>query len=404
MNILMYGWELPPQNSGGLGTACYGLSKGLCGLGARVNFVLPKKFNNDLGFMKVWDSGMKDSKFSSWAVNSILKAYNTSDEYQQWLNSLSKEELEMQVFGDDLVDEANRYGKMAGKFAKKIPHQVIHAHDWMSYPAGLEAKKYSGKPFVAHIHATEFDRCAGEHVNGRVAEIEYQGMQKADKVVAVSNFTKQKIMDKYLVPENKIEVVHNGVDAKEFPLSFLPDLLPGYQIVLFVGRLTIQKGADHLLKAIPTVLKMKPKTAFIFAGDGDMKQQLIMEAARLGVGHRVFFPGFIRGHQLNHLYQMADVFVMPSVSEPFGIVPLEALANRKPVIISKQSGVAEVVHHALKVDFWDIKRLSELMIAALSWPELREEMSRNGYREVENLTWDRAAEKMMGVFKCLISN
>ena len=394
----MYGWELPPQNSGGLGTACYGLSKGLCGLGAKVNFVLPKKFNHSLDFMKVWDTNLTDKHFNSWAVNAMLKAYATNKSYQEWMRSMSKEELKMRVRGNNLIEEANRYGKIAGKWAKKLPHEVIHAHDWMTFPAGLEAKKWSGKPFVAHVHATEFDRCAGEQVNGEVAEIEYQGVQKADKVVTVSEFTKRKVVDKYKVSEDKVEVVHNGVDAKEYPLSFLPKLLPGYQIVLFVGRLTIQKGADHLLKAVPMVLKAMPKTMFVFVGDGDMRQQLIMESASLGVSHRVFFPGFFRGAELRHLYQAADVFVMPSVSEPFGIVPLEAMANQKPVIISKQSGVAEVVSHALKVDFWDVNRMAELIIASLRWPEMRSEMARNGYREVESQTWERAAEKMMGVY------
>jgi glycosyltransferase involved in cell wall biosynthesis len=405
MNILMYGWELPPENSGGLGVACYGLTRALSELGIDIDFILPRKLSSRVQFMKIWDTRLPGNRINALAVNSLLMAYSTNTEYQDWLVKLDKEEQPPRIWGNNLVAEALRYGEIAGKWARKLPHNVIHVHDWMTYPAGMTAKLNSGKPLVAHVHATEFDRCAADLVNQQVAEIEYQGLQAADKVITVSGYTKQKVIDKYAVNSGKVEVVHNGVEADEFPFIFLRQLLPGYQTVLFVGRLTIQKGADYLLKAAVKVLAKKPKTVFIFVGDGDMKQQLIMKAAQLGVAHRVFFPGFVRDRiRLAHLYQAADVFVMPSVSEPFGIVPLEALANHKPVIISKQSGVAEVVNHVFKVDFWDVDRLTELIIACLHWPELRSEMSKNGYHEVKELTWDRAAEKMMEVYKCLISN
>lgn len=397
----MFGWELPPNNSGGLGVACYGMAKALAKKGVNISFVLPRKLDDSINFMNVLGNKIRNRNLSITAINSLLKSYSTTENYSKLLSNLTDEEIDAMVFASNLVEESKRFGQIAKRWAKTVNHDVIHMHDWMTYPAGMNAAKVSGKPLIAHIHATEFDRCASNHVNGEVAEIEYQGLQKADKVIAVSDFTKRMVVDKYLVNPKNVEVVHNGVELDEFPVSTLPELLPGYQVVLFIGRLTVQKGPDYFLKAAKLVLQKMPKTIFIMAGDGDMHNQLVMEAAALGIADKVLFPGFVRGEERAHLFQQTDVFVMPSVSEPFGIVPLEAMANKKPVIISKQSGVSEVINHGFKVDFWNVEKMADLIIASLRYPELNQEMSKNGYREAQGQTWDNAAEQIKTIYKHL---
>lgn len=409
MNVLMYGWELPPHNWGGLGVACAGLTKGLSNQGINLTFVLPSQQVKDVDYdymnLKYTHLSSKSDKF----FNSLIKSYSTSSQYQEILkqikenaNQLGLDPEQIKIFGNTLVEEALRYGQKASHWAKTVKHDLIHTHDWLSYPAGIQAARTSGKPLIAHVHATQYDHSGRDFGDPRIREIEAFGMQQADKVITVSNYTKDVVVDQYGIKPNKIEVVHNGVDVSEFPPTNLPELLPGYQVVLFVGRLTIQKGPDYFLKAAKRVLEYRPKTIFIVAGHGSLYQQLVMQAAQLGISHRVFFPGFVRGEQRTALYQHTDLFVMPSVSEPFGIVPLEAMINGKPVIVSKQSGVSEVINHAFKVDFWDTEKLSAQIISLLQYQELHQEMSRNAQMEVEHINWDNAAAKTVGIYKQLV--
>jgi glycosyltransferase involved in cell wall biosynthesis len=271
----------------------------------------------------------------------------------------------------------------------------------LSFGAGLEAKRISGKPLVVHVHATEFDRCGGSNgVNNEVYELERVGMEDADCVIAVSQLTKDTITRYYGIPAEKVIVVHNGIDDLTFPyretkstrLKALKDR--GYKIVLFVGRITLQKGPDYFIRAAKRVLEYNPKIIFLLAGSGDMERQVMNEAAYYKIADKMLFPGFLRGDDLADAYSVADLYIMPSVSEPFGITPLEAMRVGTPVIISKQSGVSEVVEHALKVDYWDIEEMASKILAVVGYPALHQSLRENGLREVEGINWDKAAKKL----------
>ena len=386
---MMFGWELPPHNTGGLGVACYGLAKGLSQLGANISFALPRRLGVDVPFMQILSHGLTDVRVT--AINSLLQAYLNKNTYNKLRGSDDKS------YGRSMYDEVMRFSDMAQDWSKTQTHSVIHAHDWMSYPAAMKAKVKSGKPWVAHIHATEYDRTGG-NVNPQIAEIEYKGLQSADRVIAVSNYTKNVINKKYSISNSKVDVVHNGVDLSEFSASEFRKIFPDDNIVLFVGRLTFQKGVDYLLQSAKRVLAYKPNTVFLVVGTGDMEEQLIMDAAYMGIGHRVIFPGFVSGQKLKDLYQMADVFVMPSVSEPYGIVALEAIAAGTPTIISKQSGVSEALSNVYSVDFWDIHQMSNLILSSLEYPVFSQEMVKLAREEAKKLTWERAARKTMQVY------
>jgi glycosyltransferase involved in cell wall biosynthesis len=266
----------------------------------------------------------------------------------------------------------------------------------------MQAKKISHQPFVAHVHATEYDRTGG-NVNAMIAEIEYQGLNAADRVIAVSNYTKEVVHRYYGVPDERIVVVHNGIDMDDFEPVEFRRLFPNDNMVLFVGRLTFQKGVDYFLKAAARVLAVRPDTVFLIVGDGDMHHHLLMEAAHMGIGNKVVFPGFLNGEKLRACYQMADAFVMPSVSEPYGIVALEALATGVPAIISKQSGVAETLDHVFKVDFWDVNLLAEKILTVLEYPYLAAEMAKQAKSEAAVMTWNKAAGKTLSVYQDVIS-
>src|SRR3989338_6993847 len=349
MKVLMFGWEFPPYSSGGLGTACFGLTKGLSGEGVEVVFVVPKSAPNS-SHAKLISAGL--DKISFREINSALAPYTTSLQYEKNLNKNNPEFL---VYGQNLFEEVYRYYEIAKKIASEENFDVIHSHDWMSFRAGINAKLVSGKPLVVHVHATEFDRTGGLEINQVVYNIEREGMHFADSVIAVSNFTKNKIVQHYGVHPDKVQVVHNAVDFHG--LEGTDELEKNDKFgktVLYLGRITIQKGPDHFLRAAKKVLEQEPNTRFIIAGTGDMEKQTIELAVDLGIANKVFFAGFINQERLDSIYKMANLYVMPSVSEPFGITPLEAMRNETPVLISKQSGVSEVLNHCLKVDFWDI--------------------------------------------------
>ena len=401
MKILMFGWEFPPFNNGGLGTACYGLTKGLANNNIDVTFVLPHMPKGaKAGFVRLISAGnASDIKLRS--VKTSLKGYITSEEYADHSNLILRRKDhrgQKDIYGKNLFAEVYRYALKAGMIAGYMDHDVIHAHDWMTYQAAIKAKQASGKPLVVHVHATEFDRTGGNGVNQVVYDLEKQGMHAADAIISVSNFTKNKIVEHYGVNADKIHVVHNAVDFTEKEPSMIPNLKANSKVVLFLGRLTLQKGPDYFLHVAKKVLEAEPDTRFIIAGTGDMTQSIIEKSAELGIGDKVLFTGFLRGPEIDKAYRMADLYVMPSVSEPFGITPLEAMRNNTPALISKQSGVSEVIRCCLKSDFWDIDRMANQIAGTLRYKELHEHLTEEGYSEVKKMSWDDSARKCIDVY------
>ncbi len=397
LKVLMFGWEFPPYNSGGLGTACFGLTRALSSYeGMDVIFVLPKKINVSSDFVKIIFADT--SSVLTEKDISILSGYITSSEYTS-----SKKDITVGLYGATLLQEVKYYAKRAREIAKREDFDIIHAHDWLSFLAGIEAKKVSGKPLVLHVHATEFDRTGGQGVNQDVYDIEKYAMGQADEIIAVSNFTKNKIIEHYGISGDKITVVHNGVDMsdyKKLPARLERIKKEGKQkIVLFVGRITIQKGPEYFVQAAKIVLEYYPDVLFVVAGSGDMQYQMMREATDLGIGDKVIFTGFLRGDDLTSLYQAADLYVMPSVSEPFGIIPLETIANGTPVIVSKQTGVSEVLTHALKVDFWDVEEMANKILGVLQNDSLQKTLKEESHKEVKKLNWKASAKKVLDVYK-----
>lgn len=389
MNVLMIGWELPPHNSGGLGVACLGLAKALANNGSEVTFVLPKKVDLDYDFLNIVFANVKGAK----KIKSSYSSLSTKSTYQL-LNDLPS----------DYVLAVLEYGRRVKEIAAKCQADIIHAHDWLTYPAALAAKEVLGVPLVVHIHNTAFDR-GGGNCNPYEYAIEKLGFEEADVVLSVSEFTKRILMDKYGIPNEKIKVVHNGIDT--FPRKDLPPALTsmkklGYKIVLFLGRITMHKGPEYFIRAAKRVTEFDKKVLFVVVGSGDKRGEMIVQAANLGISDRVFFTGFLRGEEKDRIYQSADLFVMPSVSEPFGIVSLEAAANGTPVIVSKQSGVSEVLNHALKVDFWDTDEMANQMLAVLNYRSLGSVLRKESARELPSISWDNAADKCLGVYQALI--
>ena len=392
VKVLMFGWELPPHNSGGLGVACQGLLRSLVDEGVEVIFVMPRTIEAD-------DTGAKlvfadDGRVAIRYVDAHLLPYTRSADGV----------VVGPGGGTQLLHEARRYAQAARTIAQTEDFDVIHAHDWLSFGAGLAAKEESGKPFVAHVHATQFDHNGGDFGDARLHKIEAEGLQGADQVITVSEFTKNMVVQKYQVNPEKVEVVHNGADISESAdeeISINVDGLKkdGAKIVLFVGRITLQKGPDYFIKAARKVLEYEPNTYFVVAGSGDMERRMIEMAADMGIGDRVLFAGFTRGEATRALYKAADLFVMPSVSEPFGLVPLEAMNMNTPTLISRQSGVSEVIKHTLKVDFWDTDEMANKIISVLQHGALGRTLIENGAREVLEVNWNKAAKKVQKVYQ-----
>lgn len=391
LRVLMFGWELPPYNSGGLGTACEGLATALAGQDVETIFVLPKKV------------AVTSSKFRIIFAGS---APLTGDESVHLAAYRSGAGADEKFSGLSLIDEVELYARRAKRLAQRERDNfdLIHAHDWLAFPAALAARELSGKPLVVHVHATEFDRSGGGSVNQRVYEIERRGMYLADQIIAVSDWTKKLIVKNYGIRPEKIRVVHNGVNSEEYHVTSggLEGLKKGgNKIVLFVGRITLQKGPDYFVQLAKRVLEREPNVYFVMVGSGDMLPQVMKLAAELKISDRFFFPGFLRGAELAQVYQAADLYILPSVSEPFGITPLESLANGTPVLVSKQSGVAEILSHALKVDFWDIDEMTNQILAVLKHNSLQKTLAEYGRAEVKKITWNNAALKCLDLYRCL---
>ena len=433
MKILMLGWEFPPFISGGLGTACYGLTRAMNQMDTEIIFVLPRPISSEYtSHVKLAgpdEGGISGSSFSGAeifglpefshvtfrAFASFLQPYHTSLTYEQALQQgrLQGSEVDLPTdilslgsgdhYGRDLYEEVHRYARLASLIAREEDFDIIHAHDWMTYPAGMAVSAMSGRPLIVHVHSTEFDR-SGENVNQRVYDIERQGLHTASHVITVSHLTRQVVINRYAVSPDKISVVYNAIETQTNRLGVVGEgIKKDEKIVLFLGRITMQKGPEYFLAAAKKVLEVMDNVKFVMAGTGDMMKRTIELAAEMGIGQKVLFTGFLRGGDVDKVFQMADLFVMPSVSEPFGLVPLEALRNDVPVIISKQSGVAEVLTHALKVDFWDINEMANKIVAVLRHPPLRATLREHGNFEVRRFSWSDAAQKCREVYESVMA-
>jgi len=430
MKVFMLGWEFPPFISGGLGTACHGLTKAMSEIGLEVVFVLPKPidsaFSTHVTMLTPRQTGagedftvkydkLENVRFRT--IESPLEPYSTPQHYKQRLEEIIKqkrlvgpEEIDIGAALDitehycgDMLTEVSRYAAAAVRLAQQEEFDVVHAHDWMTFPAGIAIAAVMDKPLVVHIHSTEFDR-SGEHVNQPLYDIERRGMHAADKIVAVSHLTRNIIISRYGVVGEKVEVVYNGVERDDsIALNFdKVGIRSDEKIVLFLGRITMQKGPEYFLMAAKKVLEVMDNVKFVMAGSGDMMGRIIEMAAAMGIGHKVLFTGFLHGDDVQKVFEMADLYVMPSVSEPFGIAPLEALNHDVPVLISKQSGVAEVLTHALKADFWDITEIANKVVAVLRYPPLHMTLREHGNFEVRKLTWEDSAKKCAGIYSDLM--
>lgn len=404
-SVLMFGWEFPPYNSGGLGVACEGLTKALSSSGVDLTFVLPFKIPIKVPWCKFV---FADESPNFLTENDIKKMYSG---YQSHGIDIKKNNFNV-VESKDLVSgslsrRVLAYGLKGGDIANKNKHSIIHAHDWLSYPAGVSAKKVSGMPFVAHIHATEFDR-SGDNINKEIFRIEKMGFDNADIIVAVSGKTKDKVIEKYGISEKKVKVIHNGIDFNnnfEDAENSLEKLKKhGAKIVLFVGRITFQKGPDYFVSMAQKVLKFEPNTYFVVSGSGDMEGQMIKMVSDKGLSSRFIFCGFLRGSELARVYKSADVFVMPSVSEPFGLVPLEAMISEVPVLVSKESGVSEVISTALKSNFWDVDDMTDKVVSVLRHKKLKNHLSSFGKQEVKTIHWKKAVNSLIDIYNSLTPN
>jgi glycosyltransferase involved in cell wall biosynthesis len=466
MKVLMFGWEFPPHISGGLGTACHGLTHALEAMGVKVLFTVPKLYGDEpANKIKLVDAsavpvkkrpratirkktsarqerapagaGWRDHAIASPESNitymdipSALMPYQdplkagvrTQSNLTTWNYSFLTSHMEEHAlvregttrisleeetgdahllaltgtYGPDLMGEVERYAEVAGAISEKYSFDVIHAHDWMTFPAGIKAKMATGKPLIVHVHSTEFDR-SGDHINEAVYRIEKLGFQEADGIITVSNWTKEIVMTKYLVPEEKITVVHNGVAPRNpsDPFPF-PDIASHF--VTFLGRVTHQKGPAFFVEAAQKVLQEFPEAHFIVAGAGDLLPQIIEMVARLNMSANFHFTGFLSGNQVDSVWSLTDVYVMPSVSEPFGIAPLEAIQSGVPVILSRQSGVSEVMPHAIKVDFWDTQSVAAAICSVLRYESLSNVLRQNSKKHIQNLTWQKAARDVKVVY------
>jgi glycosyltransferase involved in cell wall biosynthesis len=445
MKVFMLGWEFPPHISGGLGTACYGMTKGLDEIGVEVCFVLPTavpvstsghvKLRTPADLSTFTEQTGEDitsvfQRVKLHRVAATLMPYGTPSTHEQAVRQFLEQQRKVgnaehklqpsdalfagspgqggaftpgagPHYDGDLMAQVYRYARLAVEIARHEAFDVIHAHDWMTYPAGQAVAAATKKPLVVHVHSTEFDR-SGEHINQRIYDVERTGMHVADKVVCVSHLTRNIVISRYGVPPEKATVVYNAVKPLSDADIPMPPIKHNEKIVLFLGRVTMQKGPEYFLRAAKKVIDKYKHVRFVMAGSGDMITQCIREAADLGIGGHVTFTGFLRGRDVDRIFSMADLYVMPSVSEPFGIAPLEALSHNVPVIISKQSGVSEVLSHVLKVDFWDIDEMANKILAVLRHKPLQKTLRQHGQIELQKLSWRDSATRLKEIYGSLI--
>ncbi len=413
----MLGWEFPPFFAGGAGIVCNELTRALNRTGADVTFIMPSGPEEIYENLNIDEPGKPRFRIliannifpgrptKVYKVNSLLQAYTTSEQYQETYNRHMQKRKGKHgaLYGKNLKEEVMRFAEKAKEIALMEDFDVIHAHDWTTFLAGIEIKKATGKPLVVQVHITEFDKTGGDHADPFIYGIEKQGMDEADRIITVSNKLKETCINKYFADPAKIRVVHNAATTMNSKEDFDgAHIKAGDKVVLFAGRVTLQKGPDYFVYAAKKVLEEAPNTKFVIAGNGDMLTQVINLVADLGLSKNFIFTGFYTREEGEKLFSMADVFVMPSVSEPFGLVPYEAQIKRTPTIISKQSGISEVLRHALKVDFWDVDEMAHKILALLHYSSLHNELKHNGYEEAKSATWDIPASKCLNIYNEII--
>ncbi|MGM5488153.1 MAG: glycosyltransferase family 4 protein [Nanobdellota archaeon] len=400
MRVLMFGWEFPPFASGGLGTACHGLTRGLCQHGVDVTFVMPRGKGDPTSSHVNMIFANELERHGSFAVKEIetpMQPYMDSRKYAKiWYTKKPAEGEDCDVYGKNLYEEVHRFAHQAEMIEDLEGYDIIHAHDWMTYPAAIRAKERTGKPLVVHIHATEFDRTTG-HCNPQIYELERKGFEAADCIIAVSELTRQKVIQEYAIPKDKVQVVHNAVEISADSVYNKVGCSDD-KLILFLGRITIQKGPEHFVWAAKKVTTVEKNVKFVVAGSGDMEARMVDVATDLGIADKFIFTGFLRGPDVDRAFRMADLYVMPSISEPFGITPLEAMRNGTPTLISKQSGVSEVLKHCLKVDFWDIDQMANQMVSVLRYNDLYSTLSEEGTKEVQRFNWTIPAAQCVKIY------
>ena len=430
MRVLMFGWEFPPHIAGGLGTACYGIVKGLAYNGVQTLFVMPSASGDEdqsaariinASDVPVESVGSTVDEFLDKVkfvrIGSNMIPYVDPEEFHEMVESerrLQSENLTKCIgtkfrfsgrYGSNLMEEVAHYAMVGGTIAMehKDEFDIIHAHDWLTYLAGIAAKELTGKPLVVHVHATSFDRGTEDQIDSRVYDIEKRGMMAADKVIAVSDLTRNIVINKYGIDPEKVVTVHNAVDFSGRE-NVKVERGVRDKVVTFLGRITFQKGPEYFIEAAAKVLKRTKGVRFVMAGSGDMMNRCIRHVAKLGISDRFHFTGFLRGAEVQKMFAMSDVYIMPSVSEPFGISPREAMRSNVPAIISNQSGAAEVLKYAFKVDFWDVDAMADDIYALLKYPALADFAAREGYEEVNRLKWNIATAKLKNIYESVVNN
>jgi glycosyltransferase involved in cell wall biosynthesis len=427
MRVLMFGWEFPPHISGGLGTASYGLTKGMTTLDdLEVIFVVPKSWGDEdqsavrligankvpVSYKQIYYKGTRRPIEKIEITSKIIPYTDPEDFWKVTRSETFGHKLFVQTnrkgmvdfsgrYDSNLLDEIYKYSIVASVIAEENEFDIVHAHDWLAYPAGIAAMEVSGKPLVIHVHATDFDRSGG-NVNPDVYRIEKAGMDAASKIITVSNLTRDIVINKYNIHPDKVETVYNAVEPVNFTEDVAVDKGFDDKVVTFLGRITLQKGPEYFIEAAYKVLKVMNNVRFVMAGSGDMMERMMRRAASLKITDRFHFTGFLRGKDVFTMLTMSDVYIMPSVSEPFGISPLEAMQSNVPVIISKQSGVAEILTHAVKTDFWDIDAMADAIYGILNYPALSNMFIRNGKEEVIRLKWDNSARHVRDIYERVI--
>ena len=417
MKALMFGWEFPPHILGGLGTASFGLTKGMAENGDMdITFVIPKPWGDEpKDFARIIGANNTPIAWRdvNWdyvqsRIGNVMDPqlyYNLRDHIYSDFNYMNTNDLGCLEFSgrypDNLIEEINNYSIVAGVIARTLDFDVIHPHDWLTYPAGIHAKQVSGKPFVIHVHATDFDRSRG-NVNPTVFAIEKDGMNNADHIITVSNLTRRTVIEKYGIDPAKVTTVHNAVEPLSEELLNVTVPPKHDKVVTFLGRITMQKGPEYFVEAAVQVLQKVHNVQFVMAGGGDMMEKMIRLAARRGIADRFHFAGFLRGKQVYEMLKASDVYVMPSVSEPFGISPLEAMQMGVPSIISKQSGCAEILENVIKVDYWDTNAIADAIYSILMYPAMYKRLHEEGLAEVDQIRWKKAGAKVINIYRSLM--
>ncbi|KAA3612448.1 MAG: glycosyltransferase family 1 protein [Planctomycetota bacterium] len=400
MKVLMLGWEFPPHLSGGLGTACQGLSRALTGQGLELCFLLPRLHGDEsspgVSFCDVPADSEGEAVAEIVAVASPLRPYA-----DRWVEPpVAKRGPLAGGYGPDLMAEVTAFADRSAKAVEQETFDLVHAHDWMTWPAALHLRRHRGVPFVAHVHSCEFDR-NGDRGHAWIEACEGEALASADQVVCVSRYTADRVAERYGVGRNRLHVIHNGVEP--VPAALPRRTHPGRPTILFLGRVTFQKGPRHFLEVAAHLSERLPQARFLLVGNGDLLAEMVELAADSGLARKLFFPGFLQGEELEKVFALADVLVLPSVSEPFGLTPLEALQRGVPVVLSRRCGVAEALPHCLLADPGNSADMAEKILAVLQRPGLRRFLLREGRRSLKKLTWDRAAGQWMELYQRILN-